>query len=82
MLPVVAGTHETVRQIRLYALALVPVAAAPWLIGYAGLLYGVTAVFAGAIMVALAWRVRDGGREAKRCSATRFSISSCSLLCC
>ncbi len=65
MLPVVAGTRETVRQIRLYAIALVPAAVAPWLIGSAGPLYGATAVFAGAIMVALAWRVRDGGREAK-----------------
>ena len=65
MLPVVAGTQETVRQIRLYAIALVPAAVAPWLIGSAGPLYGATAVFAGAIMVALAWRVRDGGREAK-----------------
>ena len=65
MLPVVAGTQETVRQIRLYAVALFPVGIAPWLIGSAGPLYGVTAAGAGAIMLALAWRVRGGGREAK-----------------
>jgi protoheme IX farnesyltransferase len=65
MLPVVAGTHETVRQIRLYSLALVPVGISPWLIGAAGPLYGVTAALAGGFMVALAWRLRGGGREAK-----------------
>jgi protoheme IX farnesyltransferase len=65
MLPVVAGTHETVRQIRLYAVALLPVGVAPWLIGSAGLLYGVTAALAGTAMLVLAWRVRGGGREAK-----------------
>jgi len=65
MLPVVAGTQETVRQIRLYAIALLPAAVAPWAIGSAGPLYGATATLAGAIMVALAWRVRDGGRQAK-----------------
>ena len=65
MLPVVAGTQETVRQIRLYAIALFPVGMAPWLIGAAGPLYGVTAAGAGAIMLGLAWRVRGSGREAK-----------------
>jgi protoheme IX farnesyltransferase len=65
MLPVVAGTQETVRQIRLYAIALFPVGMAPWLIGAAGPLYGVTAAGAGAIMLGLAWSVRGSGREAK-----------------
>jgi protoheme IX farnesyltransferase len=65
MLPVVAGTRETVRQIRLYSLALIPVGLAPWLIGSTGALYGATAALAGVLMVALAWRVRGGGPEAK-----------------
>src|SRR5262249_21837937 len=65
MLPVVAGTRETVRQIRLYAIALFPVGIAPWLIGPAGPLYGVTAAGAGTALLVLAWRVRAGGREAK-----------------
>ena len=65
MLPLVAGTRETVRQIRLYAIALFPVGIAPWLIGPAGPLYGVTAAGAGAVLLVLAWRVRAGGREAK-----------------
>jgi heme o synthase len=65
MLPVVAGTHETVRQIRLYAIALFPVGMAPWLIGAAGPLYGITAAGAGGALLVLAWRVTGGGREAK-----------------
>jgi heme o synthase len=65
MLPVVAGTQETVRQIRIYSLVLIPVGVAPWLIGTAGALYGLTAAVAGALLLAFAWRVRSGGREAK-----------------
>jgi len=65
MLPVVAGTRETVRQIRLYAIALFPVAIAPWLIGSAGPLYGATAAGAGLALLVLAWRVQGSGREAK-----------------
>jgi protoheme IX farnesyltransferase len=58
MLPVVAGPAETRRQILLYSVVLLPVGAAPWLLGYAGMVYGVTALVAGALMVALSWRVR------------------------
>jgi protoheme IX farnesyltransferase len=62
MLPVVAGKAETQRQIRLYSLVLAPLGAAPWFLGYAGPLYGVVAVAAGAAMVVLAMRIR-GERE-------------------
>jgi protoheme IX farnesyltransferase len=58
MLPVVAGDAETRRQILLYTLLLAPVGAAPWLLGYAGWLYGGVAVVTGAFMVWLAVRVR------------------------
>jgi protoheme IX farnesyltransferase len=57
MLPVVAGRAETKRQIVLYTGVLVPVSLAPWLLGYAGLLYGVIAVAAGAVLALLAWRI-------------------------
>jgi heme o synthase len=72
MLPVVAGPAETRRQILIYALALVPVGASPWLFGYAGLIYGITAVAAGAAIAHLAlqlYRFGDtpaGDRAAKR----------------
>jgi protoheme IX farnesyltransferase len=58
MLPVVAGAQETRRQILLYSIVMVPVGAAPWLFGYAGIAYGAIALVAGALMVALAWRMR------------------------
>jgi heme o synthase len=78
MLPVVAGAAETRWQILLYSLALVPIGAAPWLLGYADAIYGATALIAGALMVALSWRVRsegegaDGARAAQQLFA--FSI--------
>ncbi len=63
MLPVVAGAAETRRQILLYSLSLVPIGAAPWLLGYADAIYGVTALVAGGLMVALAWRLfAEGAR--------------------
>jgi protoheme IX farnesyltransferase len=75
MLPVVAGVAETRRQILLYTLLLAPLGAAPWLLGYAGALYGVVALAAGAAMIALALRVRTerhGHAAAKQMFA--FSI--------
>src|SRR3979411_644552 len=57
MLPVVAGAEETRRQILLYSLSLVPIGAAPWFMGYADAIYGVTALVAGGRMVAWAWRL-------------------------
>ena len=57
MLPVVAGITETRRQILLYSLILAPLGAAPWLLGYAGPLYGVVALLAGCALLALALRV-------------------------
>jgi heme o synthase len=57
MLPVVAGEPETRRQILLYSLLLAPLGASPWLLGYAGALYGIAAIAGGAAMVALAVRI-------------------------
>jgi heme o synthase len=57
MLPVVAGRPETRRQILLYSIVLAPIGASPWLFGYAGIIYGATAVAGGAAMVVLASRI-------------------------
>jgi heme o synthase len=57
MLPVVAGHAETRRQILLYSIVLAPVGASPWLLGYSGLLYGVTAIAAGATMIGLSLQI-------------------------
>jgi protoheme IX farnesyltransferase len=68
MLPVVAGAAETRRQILIYSLVLAPLGVVPWLAGYAGPLYGVVSLLAGAGMIWLAVRVarEDGLTAAKR----------------
>jgi heme o synthase len=67
MLPVVAGPRETKRQMLLYTLVLVPVSAAPWVLGVAGALYGIAALALSALFTASAIRVRvdDSERSAK-----------------
>ena len=62
MLPVVAGEAATRRQIVLYTLILAPLGVVPWLLGYAGVLYGIPAAVTGAAMIALALRLRGEGR--------------------
>jgi protoheme IX farnesyltransferase len=74
MLPVVAGAAETRRQILLYTLLLAPLGAAPWLLGYAGALYGVVALASGAAMIALALRVR-AERQGHAASKQMFAFS-------
>ena len=44
MLPVVKGQKATRRQILIYSILLVPIAAAPWLIGGTGIVYGAAAI--------------------------------------
>ncbi len=68
MLPVVAGSGETKRQILLYALLLVPVSLVPTVLGVAGLAYGAVAAAMSAVFLALAWQVRrrDGHAGAPR----------------
>jgi protoheme IX farnesyltransferase len=61
MLPVVAGYAETRRQILLYSIVLAPVGASPWLLGYAGALYGATAIVAGTAMIALSLQIAAVG---------------------
>ena len=57
MLPVVAGRTATTRQILIYSILLVPISVLPSVLGFAGVIYGATAVICGAIFVALAWRL-------------------------
>jgi protoheme IX farnesyltransferase len=48
---------------------------APWAFGYAGALYGVTALVTGAIMVMLGWQVFRESRPAERASRNLFAFS-------
>jgi protoheme IX farnesyltransferase len=79
MLPVVAGLEETRRQILLYSLVLVPVGAAPWFLGYASLVYGLSAIALGALMVAFAWRVR-AEREGERAGRAANGLFAYSII--
>jgi len=57
MLPVVAGEKATRRQILLYTLLLVPLSLLPFILGGAGLVYGIAAGVLGLGFLALALRV-------------------------
>jgi protoheme IX farnesyltransferase len=77
MLPVVSGPEETRRQILLYSVVLLPIGASPWLLGYTGPAYGLTAVVGGLLMLACAWRVRvrREGTLAERVAKQMFAFS-------
>jgi heme o synthase len=77
MLPVVAGHPRTRREILVYTLVLAPVGVSPWLLGYAGLPYGVVAVAAGAWLVWLALSITrvGGGAGADRAAKQLFGMS-------
>src|SRR4029077_15200735 len=47
MLPVVAGAKETRGKIVIYTLLLLPLSLTPWLIGFSGLIYGLSALVLG-----------------------------------
>lgn len=63
MMPVVAGRQATRTQVLAYALALVAASLMPLAFGFAGWIYAVVSVPAGALFVALAWRLRALGRR-------------------
>jgi protoheme IX farnesyltransferase len=58
MLSVVAGPAATKLQILVYALILAPLGILPWVLGYAGFVYGAVAVAGGATFLVPALRVR------------------------
>jgi protoheme IX farnesyltransferase len=75
MLPVVKGDPATRRSILRYTLILAPLGLAPWFAGYAGMLYGLTALVSGALMLVLAWQVFCERRPAERASRHLFAFS-------
>jgi protoheme IX farnesyltransferase len=77
MLPVVAGDRETRRQILLYALLLAPVGVLPWLMGYAGVLYGAVAIVSGIVFVACSLWLRNAaeGEATERAAKRLFGYS-------
>ena len=74
MLPVVAGPEETRRQIVIYSIMLLPVALAPWLLGYAGIVYGVSALVLGGVFLALALRLKARASESAAKALFGYSV--------
>jgi protoheme IX farnesyltransferase len=70
MLPVVAGAKETRRQVVLYTLVLVPFSLLPWALGYAGVVYGLSAAVLGAGFFYSVWRLASDRQDAAGVSLT------------
>ena len=67
MMPVVAGHQSTRRQILIYAVLLLPIALAPFLLGLAGWFYGASALLLGSAFLLLSLKVatfRNAGNDA------------------
>jgi protoheme IX farnesyltransferase len=77
MLPVVAGTEETRKQIVIYSALLVPLGLWPAFIGLAGGLYAITAMVLGAVFLAFALAVYQHreGRQADYAARRLFAFS-------
>jgi protoheme IX farnesyltransferase len=70
MLPVVKGAKQTRRQIVLYTLVLAPLSLAPWLVGFSGPIYAVSAIVLGLGFLACVWRVANDKQDATGASLT------------
>ena len=78
MMPVVKGQRSTRRQILAYAVLLLPVAIAPWLIGGTGAIYGVAALALSLAFLALSFPValrQSGEGDAMRSEKRLFAFS-------
>jgi protoheme IX farnesyltransferase len=75
MLPVVAGELNTRWQILAYTLILVPIGIAPFVLGFAGPIYGVVAAVTGALMLLLAIQVLRERPPVERASRNLFAFS-------
>jgi len=71
MLPVVAGARTTRRQVVYYTVALAIVSLLPWVLGYAGPIYGVSALGLGVWFLLAALRLLWDKQDAKGVSLTR-----------
>ena len=89
MLPVVAGARHTRVQILLYTLVLAPFSVLPWALGYAGPVYGLTAIALGlgfVLSAALVWRDKQDAdgvsltKDAPARAAFRFSLAYLAIL--
>ncbi|MER8571330.1 heme o synthase [Mesorhizobium sp. M1409] len=75
MLPVVAGRAATTRQILIYCALLSAASVLPWVLGFAGPVYGAAAIGCGANLVALAIRLRSSDDADRRTPRRLFAFS-------
>jgi protoheme IX farnesyltransferase len=78
MLPVVAGVETTRRQVFLYSLPMAAAAIAPWPLGLANILYGISSILLSAWFVWLAARVgrsRDTDQAVMKAERALFKFS-------
>jgi protoheme IX farnesyltransferase len=75
MMPNVAGEESTRRQILAYAVLLAAVGALPWLMGFAGPLYGLAAALLGSEFVRRAYVLWRNGASDRRTAGGLFGFS-------
>jgi protoheme IX farnesyltransferase len=75
MLPVVAGRAATTRQILVYSVLLALASELPWMLGFAGTVYGVIVAICGALFLLLACRL-NRSMEADRSAAHKLFVFS------
>jgi heme o synthase len=75
MLPVVAGRAATTRQIIIYTALLLPVSLLPWVLGFAGAIYGVAVIVCGAVFAALAVQLARSRGADRRAAHRLFAFS-------
>ncbi len=89
MLPVVAGARHTRLQILLYTLVLAPFSVLPWVLGYAGAVYGFTAIALGlgfVLSAVLVWRDKQDAEgvsltaDAPARATFRYSLAYLAIL--
>lgn len=71
MLPVVQGARVTRQHVMLYTVVLVVVSLLPWVLGYAGPVYGVSAIGLGVWFLLAAWGVLRDKQDANGVSLTK-----------
>jgi protoheme IX farnesyltransferase len=79
MLPVVAGRAATTRQILFYSGLLVLASELPWVLGFAGMVYGAIVAICGAIFLLLALRLSASTGADRRAPHRLFVFSICYL---
>ena len=75
MLPVVAGRTATTRQILVYSALLTIASVLPWVLRFAGPIYGAIAAICGALFLALAFQLRRSGGADRRTAHRLFLFS-------